>query len=52
MEKKSIRQIIEGRWYRIPKRGLRVTCCDCGATHTAEFRWFGKELKYKAFKIK
>jgi hypothetical protein len=47
---KDIRQIIEGKWYGIPKRGLRVTCCNCGAKHTAEFIWVGKVLKYRAFK--
>ncbi len=47
---KETRQIIEGKWNKIPKAGIRVICCDCGAKHTAEFRWFGKILKYRAFK--
>ena len=52
VERKEIRQIEEGKWNTIPKEGIRVTCCDCGAKHTAEFKWFGKILKYRAFKCK
>ena len=49
-----MRQIKEGKWYTIPKKGIRVTCCDCGTQHTVEFKFFGDIgdiLKYRAFKI-
>lgn len=27
-----------GIWYRLPWRGLRLACCDCGLTHVWTFR--------------
>lgn len=49
--KKKISQSIEGRWYNLPKRGLRVICCDCGGKHVAEFRYYKDKVQYRAFKI-
>lgn len=40
-----------GRWYVLPKRGLRVICCDCGGEHVAEFRYRKDGLaEYRAFR--
>jgi len=41
----------EGRWYVIPKRGLRVICCDCKGEHVVNFRWKEGKVQYRAFKI-
>jgi len=50
--RKNNQTIVDGRWYNLPKRGIRVVCCDCGATHTAEFRYKPDgTVQYRAFKI-
>lgn len=32
------RQVYFGRWYRIPWRGYKVACCDCGLVHAIDHR--------------
>lgn len=31
-------QITDGEWIRVPKRGLKEQCCDCGLVHRLNFR--------------
>lgn len=31
-------QITDGEWIRVPKRGFKEQCCDCGLVHRLNFR--------------
>lgn len=31
-------QMEDGKWLRVPKRGFKEQCCDCGLVHRLNFR--------------
>lgn len=39
MSKKSeYYQVTDGEWIRVPKRGYKEQCCDCGLIHKLNFK--------------
>lgn len=38
-------QLHDGDWIRVPFRGFRAICCDCGLTHVFNFKLVGRELR-------
>jgi hypothetical protein len=40
-------QIYEGKWYRVAWRNYLVACCDCGLTHSHNFKVINKKLYMK-----
>jgi hypothetical protein len=35
---KGYRQVYDGEWISVPKRGFKEQCCSCGLVHKTDFR--------------
>jgi hypothetical protein len=37
--------VTDGEWIRVPKRGYKEQCCDCGLVHKLNFRVVGGQIE-------
>lgn len=42
--------MIDGVWLRVPKRGFKEQCCDCGLVHKLNFRIVNGALEIQVFR--
>lgn len=40
----------DGQWFVVRRSGCKIRCCDCGLTHTVNFRIVGRRLFMQAFR--
>jgi hypothetical protein len=38
MTKSSYYHVSNGEWIKVPKRGYKEQCCDCGLVHSMNFK--------------
>lgn len=44
-------QVYDGEWIEPkPQTGHKITCCDCGLTHTINFRIVKGKVQFQAFR--
>ena len=44
------RQVYDGEWVPIIRRGFKEACCDCGLVHRVNFRVRKGALEFQAFR--
>ena len=42
--------VTDGEWIRVPKRGYKEQCCDCGLIHRLNFRIVDGKIEIQAFR--
>ena len=40
----------EGEWIQPVENGYKLSCCDCGLTHTMDFRIHDGQIQFRAFR--
>lgn len=43
-------QVTDGEWIRVPKRGYKEQCCDCGLVHRMNFRIVDGKIEIQTFR--
>jgi hypothetical protein len=42
--------VTDGEWIRVPKRGYKEQCCDCGLIHRLNFRIVDGQIEIQTFR--
>ena len=50
MTRRAYYHVTDGEWIRVPKRGYKEQCCDCGLVHRLNFRIVDGQIEIQTFR--